>query len=155
MYAMKTDQIATSPVVDTTGFTEVRLQYYRWLTVEDGNFDHATIQVDGQERWANLDSNRGDSSNTQHLDREWRFQDVDLSADAADGKVQVGFELSSDPGLAFGGWTVDDVCVVGVGPSTGVGGGDNGCCSAGRSSAAGPGLLGLLVVLGLRRRKRA
>jgi MYXO-CTERM domain-containing protein len=166
LYAMKTDQLALSPVVDTTGFTNVRLQYYRWLTVEDGFFDHATIQVDGTQRWANLNSNKGNDSNTQHLDREWRFQDVDLTADAADGKVQVGFELSSDEGLAFGGWTVDDVCIVGVGGAPAGGdagvGGDaggggtpgKGCCSTSGEGAAGSGLLGLVVIAGLRRRKR-
>ena len=114
MYEDNTDQIAQTPVVDTTGYTNVRLQYWRWLNVEDANFDHATIQVDGHQRWINYDSNMGDSSNTQHLDKEWRFQDVDLSADAADNKVQVGFELSSDPGLTFGGWTLDDVCIMGT-----------------------------------------
>jgi cysteine-rich repeat protein len=118
LYEMSTDQIALAPVVDTTGYTNVRLQYYRWLNVEDGFFDHATIQVDGQERWANFNSNKGNNSNTAHRDGEWRFQDVDLSADAADGKVQVGFELKSDPGLSFGGWTLDDVCIVGVAANT-------------------------------------
>jgi cysteine-rich repeat protein len=113
MYENNTDQSATSPVVDTTGYDNVRLQFYRWLNVEDANFDHATINVDGNQRWINFNSNMGNNSNTQHLDKEWRFQDVDLSKDAADNKVQVSFELSSDPGLTFGGWTVDDVCIMG------------------------------------------
>jgi cysteine-rich repeat protein len=113
LYDNMTDQIATAPVVDTTGYTDVRLQYWRWLGVEDGNFDHATIQVDGNQRWANFDSMKGNNSNTQHLDKEWRFQDVDLAADAADNKVQVAFELSSDQYLNFGGWTLDDVCIMG------------------------------------------
>ncbi|HTJ47576.1 MAG TPA: hypothetical protein VL463_36010 [Kofleriaceae bacterium] len=116
-YSMDTDQKALAPSVDIPAQyagSPIRLQYYRWLGVEDGHFDHATIQVDGQQRWMNFDSNQGDYSATQHLDSEWRFQDVDITQDAADGKVQVGFELSSDPGLAFGGWTVDDVCIVAV-----------------------------------------
>src|SRR5262249_59497578 len=103
----------TTPVVDTTGYDHVRLQYWRWLNVEDGHFDHATITVDGQQRWANFDSNMGDSSTTAHRDKEWRFQDVDLTTDAADHQVHVAFRLASDPGLAFGGWTLDDVCIVG------------------------------------------
>lgn len=114
IYADQTDQVATTPVVDTTGFAVVRLQYYRWLGVEDGMFDRATINVDGNQRWANFNSMAGNNANTQHIDKEWRFQDVDLTADAADHKVQVSFELSSDQALTFGGWTVDDVCIVGV-----------------------------------------
>jgi MYXO-CTERM domain-containing protein len=52
-------------------------------------------------------------SDVHHTDKEWRFQDVDLSDTiAADGTVQVGFWLKSDQGLQMGGWTLDDVCIV-------------------------------------------
>ncbi|MEJ7730465.1 MAG: MYXO-CTERM sorting domain-containing protein [Polyangiaceae bacterium] len=102
-----------SPVVDTTGKEVVRLQYRRWLNVEDAHFDHATIYADDQPVWANFDSMKGDEgSDVNHRDREWRFHDVDLSAQAADGSVQIKYEISSDPGLELGGWTLDDFCVV-------------------------------------------
>jgi MYXO-CTERM domain-containing protein len=54
-----------------------------------------------------------------HLDKEWRFQDLDLASVSATGKVKLRFELASDEGLQFGGWTLDDVCIVvpGVAPS--------------------------------------
>ncbi|MBE7452886.1 MAG: DUF4215 domain-containing protein [Kofleriaceae bacterium] len=55
----------------------------------------------------------GNDSSTHHKDREWRFHDVDLTAQAADGTVQVTFGLTSDQGLELGGWTLDDVCIVG------------------------------------------
>ncbi len=103
---------ARTPEIDVSGHTNVRLQYRRWLGVEDGFFDDATITVDGQQRWANTNSNNGNNSSLQHKDKEWRFQDVDLSADAADGRVQITFGLTSDQGLEFGGWTLDDVCIV-------------------------------------------
>ena len=105
---------ALSPVVDTTGYDIVRLQYRRWLNVEDGNFDKATIYANGQKAWANVDSNMGDASKTDHTDREWRFQDVDLSPFVSNNQVQVKYELDSDPGKQLGGWTIDDFCVVGV-----------------------------------------
>jgi MYXO-CTERM domain-containing protein len=103
---------ARSPEIDVSGHTNVRLQYRRWLRVEDAFFDGATISVDGQQRWSNQNSNMGNDSALQHLDKEWRFQDVDLTADAADGRVQITFGLASDGGLEFGGWTLDDVCIV-------------------------------------------
>jgi len=100
-----------SPVIDTAGFTEVRLQYQRWLTVEDGEFDQGTIYSNGNEVWNNIALN----SDTHHVDKQWRFHDVDLSDTVdAEGNVQVRFELASDGGLEFGGWTIDDFCVVGV-----------------------------------------
>lgn len=99
-----------APVVDVTGYTNVRLHYRRWLNVEDGNFDKAEILSNGTVVWANLDT--GDGGNTHHEDKEWRFQDVDLSSSIVDGKVAIDFRLTSDGGLEFGGWTVDDICIV-------------------------------------------
>ncbi|MFO0724417.1 MAG: DUF4215 domain-containing protein [Myxococcota bacterium] len=101
----------TSPKVAVMGHRNVRLQYYRWLNVEDGFFDHATIQSGSTVLWQNYATNA--NGDTHHKDKEWRFQDVDLSsAIDADGNVQVSFQLASDQGLTFGGWTVDDFCVV-------------------------------------------
>jgi hypothetical protein len=94
----------------------VRLQYRRWLDVEDHHFDHATITVNGSPKWHNYDSHMGDASHTQHRDREWRFQDVDLSDAAQSGSVTVKLELESDAGLELGGWTVDDFCIVAFDP---------------------------------------
>ena len=113
LYAANSNIWAKTPVISTTGFTNVRLQYKRWLNVEDGFFDQATIQADGTTLWSNLNSNQGNNSSTSHTDKEWRFHDVDLSAQAADGSVQLNFTLKSDQGLELGGWTIDDLCVVG------------------------------------------
>ncbi len=105
---------ALSPVVDTTGYDVVRLQYRRWLNVEDGHFDHATIYGNGKVAWTNLDSNIGDMSKVDHTDREWRFQDVDLTKLVANDQIQVKYEINSDPGKELGGWTIDDFCIVGI-----------------------------------------
>jgi MYXO-CTERM domain-containing protein len=114
-YDSETAQFARTPVVDVTGKTGVRLQYRRWLGVEDGFWDHATILADGVERWANFNSMQGNASNVAHKDGEWRFHDVELDEDAADGSVQLEFRLESDQALEFGGWTMDRVCIVAQG----------------------------------------
>lgn len=101
----------TGPRIDVQGHTNVRLQYRRWLTVEDGDFDQARITSNGAVVWSNFVTGTGRGS-THHEDKEWRFHDVDLSATIQDGAVQVAFVLQSDAGLEFGGWTVDDFCVV-------------------------------------------
>ncbi len=102
-----------SPSIDLMGHTtNVRLQYHRWLNVEDGSKDKGSIVVDGNERWVNT------STGNEHTDHEWRFHDVDLSADAADGHVQVAFKLASDTTGNRGGWTVDDFCIVAAHAST-------------------------------------
>ena len=104
-----------SPTISTQGFDKVHLQYRRWLTVEDSKYDAGSIYSNGELVWNNTsDFNDG---KLHHTDREWRFHDVDLS-DTIDsqGNVKVRFELSSDRNLEFGGWNIDDFCVVAVLP---------------------------------------
>ena len=104
----------TGPVIPTQDFKQVRLQYRRWLGVEDGHFDQATILVNGLPAWRNFDSDNGDSSNVHHHDREWRYHDIDITPAIKDGAVQVAFQLKSDQGLELAGWNIDEFCVVGV-----------------------------------------
>jgi hypothetical protein len=101
-----------SPVVNIGQYSDVRLQYRRWLTVEDGHFDDAEITANGKKAWNNFNSDMGDASVTHHVDKEWRFQDVPLSGYFNGHTVQVGWDLTSDEGLEMGGWQLDDVCIV-------------------------------------------
>ena len=64
--------------------------------------------------WRNFDSEEGA---THHRDGEWRFHDIDLKAHLGSGNVQIKFEIDSDGGLEFGGWTIDDFCIVGFAAS--------------------------------------
>lgn len=100
------------PTIDVGKWSDVRLQYRRWLAVEDSHFDKARIKVNGKEVWINATQNIGDSSSLAHLDREWRFQDVPLSGKVPGHELTVRWELTADTGLAYGGWQLDDVCIV-------------------------------------------
>jgi len=111
-YAPSTQSTLSMPPVDVGKYTDVRLQYRRWLTVEDSHFDQATIKANGAQVWINTTANMGDSSSTHHLDREWRFHDVSLTPFFFGHTLNIQFGLASDQGLQFGGWTLDDVCVV-------------------------------------------
>ena len=103
---------ADSPVIDVSGHDNVRLQYRRWLNVEDGFFDRGSIFMNGDVAWTNFAS-PNDDGKVHHTDREWRFHDVDATDFVAtDGTLQVRFEIESDGGLEMGGWTLDDFCVV-------------------------------------------
>lgn len=116
-YLADSTATAASPLIDTQGYDVVRLQYRRWLNVEDSGCDVATIYANDQIAWQNASQNPGQvcdgQGDLQHEDREWRFQDVDLSSYVQGGQVQVKFDVVSDPGLQFGGWNIDDFCVVG------------------------------------------
>lgn len=173
---------AETPEIDLQGNTNVRLQYQRWLGVEDGFFDNARILANGAKVWTNFASAAEPMTGVDHLDKEWRFQDVDLSAQAATGKVKLRFELDSDQGLNYGGWTMDEVCVVAAAPAPTCGNGtldegescddgnvddgdgcsptcslpgedETGCCSVG-ATPGGAALLSLFTVGMLLRRRR-
>ncbi|HEY5928142.1 MAG TPA: hypothetical protein VIV11_40925, partial [Kofleriaceae bacterium] len=113
VYAASAMSFAESPEIDLQGKTGLRLQMQRWLGVEDGFYDDAKLLINGTEVWTNFASaSEPQQSGTHHIDREWRFADFELAAHEASGKVKLRFEIASDEGLQFGGWTLDDVCVV-------------------------------------------
>ncbi|MEZ4403079.1 MAG: DUF4215 domain-containing protein [Kofleriaceae bacterium] len=103
---------AETPRIDVGTYSDVRLQFRRWLQVEDGFYDQATIEVNGEQAWANLSSQGDTSHTTHHQDRAWVFQDLPLSSRIFDGSVVVRWLLNTDGGLQLGGWQLDDVCVV-------------------------------------------
>jgi MYXO-CTERM domain-containing protein len=182
-YAPWTVSSAVSPPIALGGNTNVHLQYYRWLGVEDGYYDQATITANGAPVWQNYASPTAPLFAEVNLhDREWRFQDIDLSRQAATGQLTIAFGLASDPGVEAAGWNLDRVCIVAAGPSCGNGiieageacddgnlaDGDGcsatcqdepappagGCCSAGTGPAAPLGLGALVLGLATRRRRR-
>ena len=155
------------------------MQYRRWLVVEDATYDRATIAVNGTTLWTNANATDG---TLDHIDREWRLHDLDVTPQAAGGTIQVKWAIASDSSRELGGWTLDDVCLVGIGKHAVCGDGilddgelcddsntedgdgcadsctpetDTGCCSTG-TAPGGPLVLcaGVLVVVLRRRRKR-
>jgi hypothetical protein len=103
-----------SPSFNFTGKTNLRLRFMRWLGVEDGFYDQATITVNGTQ----IFQNEATPGGTKHtLDQAWTPQDFDIGAFANNNaSVQIRFRLDSDAGLNFGGWNIDDVRVVSLGP---------------------------------------
>ncbi len=103
---------AETPRIETGQWSDVRLHYRRWLGVEDGFFDHATIHVNGEQAWANV-SSQGNSNRTQHHeDRAWVFNDLGLSSRIFEKHVTVRWQIDADVDFELGGWNLDDVCIV-------------------------------------------
>jgi cysteine-rich repeat protein len=100
----------TSPEIDLGIYSDVHLQYRRWLTVADASTDPATILANEESAWSNLGTKNGE--NIVHQDREWVFQDVPLSGHLANNKLKVTFALDPDDGYTRSGWNIDDVCIV-------------------------------------------
>lgn len=101
----------TSPEFSLGHYDGTFLHYWRWLSVEDGVFDRATVLVDGEPAWTNWGSNENRGGD-HTVDRQWMPHSLSLGDAADDRTVQFSFELQSDGGLSFGGWTLDDICVM-------------------------------------------
>ncbi|MFT3695366.1 MAG: DUF4215 domain-containing protein [Kofleriaceae bacterium] len=97
----------TTPVIDTIGSANIHLQYWRWLTVDAAMNDQATITANGYHLWSN-------DGQLQHVDKEWRFHDVDLTgALDENGQISVDWNLVTDGTTELGGWNLDNMCIVG------------------------------------------
>jgi hypothetical protein len=98
-----------SPELDTGHYEGVFLQYRRWLSVEDKQYDQAWIEVNGEKVWQSGGVPEG---NGHTRDDVWVSHVVDLRGAADRGVARVDFLLDSDEGEEFGGWTIDDLCLV-------------------------------------------
>jgi C1A family cysteine protease len=91
-----------SPAIDCSGQLGVHLLFKRWLTVEEGIYDDARVLVNGNAVWGNPDHGHT-------LDQVWVPVAYDVSTVADNNpSVSVRFEMSSDEGLHFGGWNIDN-----------------------------------------------
>ncbi|NQU44891.1 hypothetical protein HQ520_16510, partial [bacterium] len=103
----------TTQALNCSAYGNVRLSYWRWLGVEEGRFDGASIEVsaDGAS-WTTAWRNPSDSNTTDSL---WVYQDVDIST-VADGEERVFVRWVMGPTdmlLNYPGWNVDDVALIG------------------------------------------
>jgi cysteine-rich repeat protein len=121
-YRAATKSKATLPVVDLAKYSHVRLQFMRWISVNDAETDQAAITVAGTTKWTNPkrkmptnDTEAYASPTIVLQDKEWRFVDVDLG-DPATGIAtnSIDFTLVSDGQDQRGGWNLDHLCVVGT-----------------------------------------
>ena len=110
---------ATTPAIDCTGQTAVMLQFYRWLNVEDPEYDHAYVQVSNNgSNWTILWQNTAEVT-----DSDWVLQSFDISAIADDQPtVYVRWGMgTTDSTWHYSGWNIDDVQLWGAIPAQQVG----------------------------------
>jgi hypothetical protein len=92
-----------SPIIDCSGYPTVWLSFWRWLTVETAEYDHARVLVNGTIVWENPDD-------AHTLDKEWVYCAYDITPIVqANPLIQIRFTLETDEGLTFGGWNIDDL----------------------------------------------
>ena len=88
----------------------LRFTYQRWLTVEDGLYDRAQVWggAEGADLWW---ENAAGGGAANLLDTAWVTHAWPLDVPEGGAPYRFTWTLDSDPGLEFGGWHLDDVCV--------------------------------------------
>ncbi len=105
--------VLVSPTINVGSADPVYLQFRRWLQVEDGFWDDAEVQVNGELVWTQYSSPAQDGADQHHDDAHWAFRSYDITdLVGPTGDVEVQWHLISDAGLTRGGWNIDDVRVI-------------------------------------------
>jgi hypothetical protein len=100
-----------SPPMDCTNYLGVTLRFYRWLGVEENEYDHAYLQGFNGVSWVTLFENTFNTID----DGAWTEMNYDLS-DVANGNpdFQVRFGIGvTDGALQYCGWNIDDIEISG------------------------------------------
>lgn len=99
---------AVSPAVNCSGVSNVELRYWRWLNVEQPQFDHAYVDVSGNNgaNWTRKWENQAEIA-----DSGWVELRINISAIAGgQAGVRVRFGIGpTDTSFEYGGWCIDDV----------------------------------------------
>jgi hypothetical protein len=101
----------TSPAIDCSDLTGVRIRFMRWLGVEQPIYDHAYVRVSNDAvNWTTVWENTAEVA-----DDSWSLQEYDLS-EIADGQPAVYVRFTTgitDWAWTYCGWNIDDVEVSG------------------------------------------
>ncbi|MCP4601395.1 MAG: hypothetical protein GY847_12870 [Proteobacteria bacterium] len=97
----------TSTAIDCTGFSNTTLRFWRWLGVEQPQYDHAYVRVSNNgNTWTTIWDNT-----VEVADSAWLLQEFDISQVADDqSTVYLRWTIgSTDSSWQYCGWNIDDV----------------------------------------------
>lgn len=100
---------ATSPELDMLYYTNVSLNFQRWLNVEFEDKVFIEVSTDGGTTWEQVWFN-----NKFEISANWSHQSYSLPSAARKRNVKVRFSLGpTDPSSNYSGWNIDDVYITG------------------------------------------
>jgi bacillopeptidase F len=113
-YPNRANASLISSPINLAGLSSATLQFAHWYALEH-NYDFGTVEVstDAGANWTTLATY---NSPSQGEPVGWETPTIDLSAYAG-RTIQLQFRLASDSSVAFAGWYIDDVRVMGSGAS--------------------------------------
>jgi hypothetical protein len=106
------EQHLTSEPIDCSGLYQVRLKFWRWLGVEQPQYDHAYVRVsnDGV-TWTDVWTNQAEIA-----DYSWIQEELDISS-VANNQPSVYLRWTMGPtdgGWTYCGWNIDDIEIWGT-----------------------------------------
>jgi|GEM_PF-4984010 len=99
-----------SPLIDCTNYENVNLEFYRWLNVEGGSNDYASIDIWNGDWYNDVWSNGAD----YYVETSWNLQTLDISNYADGNVIRIRFNIESDFSRKYSGWNIDDMKVEGT-----------------------------------------
>ncbi len=114
-FGMSSTYWVTSPLIDCGDFSGVILNFYRWLGIESGSYDHVYLQIYDGTSWSTIFENSATIDES-----EWTPQEFDISAVAdSNTAFQVRFGIGvTDGSMNYCGWNLDDLTLKGYGERT-------------------------------------
>lgn len=102
----------TSSIIDTSGYEDLSLDYYRWLNTDYPNYVSSTLDVLVNASWVNLFS--VSCCNTV-ADNAWNLLSYSF-ANTDSTQVRFGYKVGPNEGGTYlnSGWNIDDVSITGT-----------------------------------------
>jgi len=102
----------TSPVIDTSGYTYLELDFWRWLNSDYTRFMDNRVEIWDGAAWQ-LIWNSGPPPNVE--DATWTNVSYDIAAYANPAmQVRIGYNVGSAGVYTCSGWNIDDLQIIGV-----------------------------------------
>ena len=111
--SMTTTEYAATPAFSTIGYTDVTLEFWVWLNIEDSKYDHANIQVWNGSSWITIWNHSGDTVVTRN---GFGYRRYFLPASVSNQpQVKIRWGMGpTDNAVCLCGWNIDDVLVTGT-----------------------------------------
>jgi len=102
----------TSTVIDTSGYSGLSFEFYRWLNSDYTPYMQNKVDVFDGSSWVNLWQS-GASPGVQ--DSSWALQSFDISSyNNQNLQVRMGYNITSGGVYTVSQWNIDDVSISGV-----------------------------------------
>ncbi len=100
-----------TPLIDTSGFSNITLDFWDWLDVEGGSADYCEVYINSTTDQKRYNVSYFDSNAYHH---NWTAQRFYLKDSYEGDKIRLNFSFYADSQFNYYGWAIDDIFVNGT-----------------------------------------